>query len=91
VSTGRNAGLIECEQVHCPRAMLFSQGDRFAEGNDSSGGIPMKLRSLFLGIILASLPMSPETAQQLDSTCNDGANLAVEASEIGRSRPYRST
>lgn len=44
-------------------------------------GIPMKLRPLFLGIILASLPMSPETAQQVDSLCNDGANLAVEASE----------
>ncbi len=42
----------------------------------------MKLRSLFLGIILASLPMSPETAQQFDSTCNDGANLAAEASEM---------
>jgi hypothetical protein len=43
---------------------------------------PMKLRSLFLGIILASLPLSPETAQQFDSACNDGADLAVEASEI---------
>jgi hypothetical protein len=42
----------------------------------------MKLRSLFLGIILASLPISPETAQQFDSTCNDGADLAVKASEI---------
>jgi hypothetical protein len=62
--------------------MLFSPGDRFADGNDSSGGIPMKLRSLFLGIVLASLPMSPETAQQFDSTCNDGADLAVEALEM---------
>src|SRR6266446_10541401 len=43
---------------------------------------PMKLRSLFLGIILASLPLSPETAQQFDSECDDGADLAVEASEI---------
>jgi len=42
----------------------------------------MKLRSLFLGIILASLPMSPETVQQFDSTCNDGADLAVEALEM---------
>ncbi len=45
----------------------------------------MKLRSLFLGIILASLPMSPETAQQFDSACNDGADLAVEASEMQKS------
>jgi hypothetical protein len=44
--------------------------------------LSMKLRSLFLGIILASLPMSPETAQQFDSACNDGADLAVQASEI---------
>ena len=42
----------------------------------------MKLRSLFLGIVLASLPLSPETAQQFDSACNDGADLAVEASEV---------
>ena len=42
----------------------------------------MKLRSLFLGIILASLPMSPETVQQFDSTCNDGADLAVEVLEM---------
>jgi hypothetical protein len=42
----------------------------------------MKLRSLFLGIVLTALPISPETAQQFDSACNDGANLAVEASEM---------
>ena len=42
----------------------------------------MKLRSLFLGTILASLPMSPESAQQFDSACNDGADLAAEATEI---------
>jgi len=39
----------------------------------------MKLESLFLGIVLTAL--SPQTAQQFDSMCNDGANLAVEASE----------
>ena len=42
----------------------------------------MKLRSLFLGIVLASFPMSPQTAQQFASTCNDGADLAVEALEM---------
>ena len=42
----------------------------------------MKLKSLFLGIVLASLPMSPQTAQQFDSTCNDGAELAVKALEM---------
>jgi hypothetical protein len=42
----------------------------------------MKLKSLFLGIVLASLPMSPQTAQQFDSTCNDGAELAVKTLEM---------
>jgi hypothetical protein len=41
----------------------------------------MKIKSLLLGILLTALPMSPETAQQVGSICNDGANLAVEASE----------
>ena len=41
----------------------------------------MKIKPLFLGILLAALPMSPQTAQQVDSMCNDGANLAVERSE----------
>jgi hypothetical protein len=41
----------------------------------------MKIKSFFLGILLTALPMSPQTAQQVDSMCNDGANLAVEASE----------
>ena len=41
----------------------------------------MKLESFFLSIVLIALPMSPENAQQFDSMCTDGANLAVEASE----------
>jgi hypothetical protein len=41
----------------------------------------MKIKPLFLRIFLTALPMSPQTAQQIDSLCNDGANLAVEASE----------
>src|SRR5258708_31606358 len=41
----------------------------------------MKMKPLFLGIFLTALPMSPQTALQVDSICNDGANLAVEASE----------
>jgi hypothetical protein len=41
----------------------------------------MMLKSFFLGIVLIALPISPETALQIDSMCNDGANLAVEASE----------
>jgi hypothetical protein len=40
----------------------------------------VKLETFFLGIVLVALPMSPENAQQFDSMCNDGANLAVEAS-----------
>lgn len=30
--------------------------------------------------MLVALPMSPESAQQFDTMCNDGANLAVAAS-----------
>ena len=39
----------------------------------------MKIKPLFLGIFLTALPLSPQNAQQVDSMCNDGANLAVEA------------
>jgi hypothetical protein len=41
----------------------------------------MKLESFFLSIVLIALPTSPENVQQFDSICNDGASLAVEASE----------
>ena len=41
----------------------------------------MKLESFFLGIVLIALPMPPESVQQFDSICTDGANLTVEASE----------